>query len=440
MISGIVSLCLNCLFSISVYARTNEDCKIYTTYTNYHMYAYYDKDYVPTTFTEVTTFDNLNAYIDQGTSFATDNVDSNYPPFVVADSSDHTNSNAIPMTRRCLPFSDLSEIWVNTNGATGNTYVNNIIDYLMDLNPLSSYSSSSAELKYEVLYKLGYRITGKCQTTTSTNNTVWLFTLQKLQGSDNINFYGYTDTNGQINSTSYYFNGYYNFLRIDFDTLNIRDNNNQILELDSNQYVFCSGFVSPASYFQFTNTTTFYQTNDCTLHYYREIFDSNNNSLGWGYRLYITGPNPYVIFLNIKTDENAAPTSYNGINSYWLNNCSLISKDVAGDDLSSINQHLVTIEDLLSDLQVTEINNIYQDITNEYNIDIDLTINNYLSELQRHIRTIDVTDPKYTLPSSDSNVGGLKRIYVEFYKTLDDTGLSLFYLIPGILLILGVIL
>ena len=132
-----------CLFYLNPVAAATQRASFNIYKSRYWILEQIDEEYYIYDLDFWTSYTDMHIYIEDGTDNAQDAVDSDFPAFVVADTSYHSNSNAIPMSRRCIEFSELTSIYMNANGATGNTYVNNIIDWLCELNPLNDYTSAT---------------------------------------------------------------------------------------------------------------------------------------------------------------------------------------------------------------------------------------------------------------------------------------------------------
>lgn len=430
MISAIVSMCICCLFSIPVFAADYVVVNVPYTRTGWTCIQTYDTEMNYNDAQFFADFTNLRAYIEDGNPAGNENVDTSVPTYICADTSLHTNSNAIPMTTRCIPFDDLTAVDLNNNAST-NEFLN-VVNSLLGVNiPGNPYSVTSID--YRTLYQLGYRIHAYCQTNYS-GGTCYVYVLNKMIGSDRINFLDTgVEIDGSLGGTEYHEGVYATFTRWDFNVMNMYDRSNNKVTFSTGSYVEAS-----IGYLYMTSDlwrAAIYDYNDMAIELHKQ-YDNNNNWVGVTVDCYITGMNPYIITYYTNTLSGSMQNQ-----GFLGGNMTCVYYPGAGSDLTSINQHLVTIEDLLEDLQVTEINNIYQDITNEYNVDIDLTLNNIIDDLSDNINSFDFTDENYQIPETDlQKISGFRLIFTNMIQTMNANGIGILWFLPLVLLVLGAII
>ena len=170
------------------------------------------------------------------------------------------------------------------------------------------------------------------------------------------------------------------------------------------------------------------------------IISSNNSS----YNLKINNDNNsgYITFIRQFSTYGTYDTSTSIVSPSFKFYLFPYNINDYSSQLNSINNGIVQIKYLLDDLQIQEIDNIYQDIQNTYNINIENNISDLIGDLEFNLNQIDLTDSKYQIPESNleqiSNLSG--ALVNGIIEVIDDSGLSIIYILPLVAIIIGVVL
>ena len=224
-------------------------------------------------------------------------------------------------------------------------------------------------------------------------------------------------------------NSYLHLIRYDYSKRNLyyKDTTTRVSE---------SGLIT--SYILVNKAFTIYDTN---MQVSYSDYDTNNRIY---YLVFNSNENNYITFGHVQTVYNDPTVTEVTNNSSILNKNLSIDYTTLLQNINTnsylINQNTDTIIELLSDLQVTEVNNIYNDIVNNYNIDIDTEINDLIGDLSIDINAVDFDDPKFNISSDGiGKLGVFKTITNSIISVYDNNNISLLYFVPLVLVIVGAI-
>lgn len=178
-----------------------------------------------------------------------------------------------------------------------------------------------------------------------------------------------------------------------------------------------------------------YKTNDVLYN----VWDTFGWELGIGDTYTVqSGDLQYDQYLTAGT---LLPLNIDQIKFYQFKNNSLLNRF---NQLGSfLNKWFRRVESAIKSVSgSSESNDIINNISEEYNVDVDLNLNGLLTNVDTWKNEIDLTDPEFIISDNDltgiqSLAGSFERIYNDIYF---DNGLGILVFVPLLLLVLRLIL
>lgn len=429
--AGIIILTVCCFIAFPFYKvfAYEQQFIVRVDYTDskYGLWIDSDYSYYPTNFNLNLNMSSFTAMMTDNASYLTnDSVDSAYPGFILVSTQNVTDVGLLPTNSRCFNVDDLNSFAVSSNAST-NQYID-VFNLLVGSGTAGSNNFSIVSVDLRLLIGLGYRLSAKSNYI-SGGNSYYVYMLNKFKATE-IDFSNQVGTgSGTVTLQTSHTNLYYLFWRMDFNTFSMtkRDDNSQVRMSDGDMIIINDTF-------DFTGWNL-YEYNDIQLRAYD--WSSAN--------IVITGMSPYIVL--VKTSETTSAANYTSHSGsfvygpYFPKDQIDLNVGEIDIDLTETNLILTEIRDLLSDLQVDEITNITNEIVNNYDVDIDLTVSDLIGDLSTNLQGFDFEDPLFDPEQVDiQKAADLRVIFTGMFQTMNDSGLAIFYFLPLVLIVIGLIM